>query len=165
MSAFHNVSLADVDEAVLEKLLEVALADAAPNDVTPPLGGTGWTPERISWFRSYHQAAAAGLRGPAGEKTWAVVCDGIPAGSVRLKLTGPDQAEMGIWLARRFRGRGVGTAALGLVMTEARRCGLEQVVAQTTAGNAAAQRLLVAVGAALVHDGGGVVSAAVELPK
>ncbi len=164
MSGSPEVSLADVDEALLEQLLQVALADAAPDDVTPPLGGAGWTPERIAWFRAYHRAAAAGLSGPAAEKTWAVFCDGIPAGSVRLKLTGTSRAETGIWLAGRCRGRGVGTAALGLVLAEARRAGLEQVVAHTTAGNAAAQRLLAVVGAALTCDDG-VVSAAVELPN
>lgn len=59
------VELLDVTDDVLEELLEVALTDAAPDDVTPPLGETdGWNPERIGWFRDYHRAAASGLDGP-----------------------------------------------------------------------------------------------------
>ena len=68
-----SVQLLDVTAGILEELLDVALADAAPDDVTPPLGETdGWNPERIGWFRQYHRAAAAGLDGPAAQKTWAI---------------------------------------------------------------------------------------------
>lgn len=165
MSPSPDVRLADVDEPLLERLLELAQLEASPDDVTPPLGdGTGWTTERLDWFRSYHRAAAAGMDGPAGEKSWAVLCDGRPAGSVRLKRTANQRtAETGIWLGRSFRGRGVGSAALTLVLAEARCAGLRQVLAHTTAGNTGAQRLLSAVGAHLTHDDGGAVSAAVVL--
>lgn len=165
MSRSAEVALADVTEAVLEQLLVLAVQDASPDEVTPPLGpGPGWNAERIAWFRSYHREAAAGLDGPAQEKTWAVLCDGVPAGSVRLKRTGDATAETGIWVGRGYRGLGVGTAALRLVLVEARRAGLGQVVAHTTAGNVGAQRLLIAAGALLTYDGGAV-SAGVVLPN
>jgi hypothetical protein len=46
------VALLDVTEAVLERLLSVALHDADADEVTPPLGtAVGWDTERISWFR------------------------------------------------------------------------------------------------------------------
>lgn len=163
MSRSPDVRLADVDESTLERLLELGLRDASPDEVTPPLGGNGWNAERMDWFRAYHRSAAAGLDGPAQERSWVVLCNGSPAGSIRLKRTGPGTAETGIWLGRRYRGRGVGTAALGLVLVESRRAGLGQVTAQTTAGNVAAQRLLTAAGAFLTHDDGGAVSAAVVL--
>ena len=147
--------------------------------MTPPLGtGPGWNAERIAWFRSYHRAAAAGLDGPAHEKSWAVMCDGKVAGSIRLKRMGhasPDQgtareatagdvtAETGIWLGRGFRSRGVGAAALGLVLAEARSSGLERLVASTAAANLGAQRILASVDAILTHDHGGTVTAVVEL--
>jgi ribosomal-protein-alanine N-acetyltransferase len=162
MSRSPEVRLADVDYPKLERLLELAQRDASADDVTPPLGsGTGWNAERINWFRTYQRSAAAGLDGPASEKSWAVLCDGSPAGSVRLKRMddGTAQhgtAETGIWLGRSYRGRGVGGAALSLVLAEARRAGLHQVVAHTTAGNMGAQRLLTAAGAALTHDDGAV---------
>lgn len=168
MSPSPDVRLVDVDETVLGQLLDLAVQDASPADVTPPLGSRpGWNAERLAWFRAYHRAAASGLDGPAREKSWAVVCDGSLAGSIRLKRTapataGPGTAETGIWLARSYRRRGVGSAALRLVLVEARRAGLSLVVAQTTAGNHCAQRLLSAAGAVLMHDDG-TVSAAVEL--
>ena len=165
MSRSPEVRLADVDESMLEGLLALARQDAAPEEVTPPLGnGSGWNTERIDWFVAYQRAASAGLDGPAGEKSWAVLCDGKPAGSVRLKRTAePHTAETGIWLGRRFRGRKVGAAALQLVLAEARSAGLLQVVARTTAANIGAQRILSGAGAHLTHDDGGAVSAAVGL--
>lgn len=165
-----TVSLADIDGSMLDQLLELALRDASPDEVTPALGGAGWTPERIEWFRAYHRSASAGLDGPASEKSWAVVFNGSPAGCIRLKRVPDTQAqhataETGIWLGRSYRGRGFGTAALALVLAEAGRAGLQQVIAHTTAGNIGAQRLVTSAGAVLRHDGGGAVSAAAGLPR
>ncbi|MET3721502.1 MULTISPECIES: GNAT family N-acetyltransferase [unclassified Arthrobacter] len=165
MSQSPEITLADVHETLLGPLLVLAMSDAAADEVTPPLGSVpGWNSERLNWFRAYHRAASSGLRGPAGEKSWVVLCDGSPAGSVRLKLTADNRtAETGIWLAHSFRRCGIGTAAMALVLAAARRAGLRAVTAQTTAGNSAAQRLLRAAGAVLTHDGDGGVSAVVVL--
>ncbi|BAS08847.1 hypothetical protein AHiyo4_22690 [Arthrobacter sp. Hiyo4] len=169
MSRCPEVRLADVEDPMLERLLELAQLDASADDVTPPLGnGAGWNAERVDWFRAYHRSAAAGLEGPAAEKSWAVLCDGSPAGAIRLKLTDEETAqhetaETGIWLGRSYRGHGVGGAALRLVLAEARRAGIHQVVANTTVANIGAQRLLTAAGAVLAHDDGGAVSAVVVL--
>lgn len=164
MSRSPEVRLVDVDEPMLEQLLELGQRDASADDVTPPLGnGAGWNAERIAWFRAYHRSAAAGLAGPASEKSWAVLCDDKPAGSIRLKWIDVGTVETGIWLGRSHRGHGIGGAALGLVLAVARRAGLQQVVASTTAGNIGAQRLLTAAGGVLTHDDGGAVSAVVVL--
>ena len=183
------VALLDVSEALLEQLLELALRDADADEVTPPLGTTpGWNTDRISWFREFHRASAAGLDGPAGQKSWTISCDGQMAGSVRLRRTdteppGPvvggagaggrvgaraDSAggagsaggaaggalggalETGIWLARSFRGRGVGREALRLVKDRAASAGAPVLVAETTAGNVGALALLKFAGAELV---------------
>ncbi len=177
------VALLDVSEALLEQLLELALRDADADEVTPPLGTTpGWNTDRISWFREFHRASAAGLDGPAGQKSWAISCDGQLAGSVRLRRTdteppgpvdggagtgggvdaGADSAggavggaagvalETGIWLARSFRGRGVGREALRLVKDRAESAGAAVLVAETTAGNVGALALLKSAGAELV---------------
>ncbi|MDQ0923652.1 ribosomal-protein-alanine N-acetyltransferase [Pseudarthrobacter sp. W1I19] len=162
-----DVSLADVDETVLEQLLELAKRDASPDEVAPPLGGPGWNLERTAWFFSYHRAAAQGLDGEAGEKTWVILAGGSPAGSIRLKRVatgnGRKSAETGIWLGRSFRSRGIGSAALRLVLAEARRAGLAEVTARTLAGNIGAQRLLTAAGAVLTYDDAGTVHAVVVL--
>lgn len=170
------VELLDVSEEVLEQLLELALRDADADEVTPPLGtAAGWNTDRISWFREFHRAAAAGLDGPAGQKTWAISCDGQLAGSIRLKRMDPEPAEAGeggaggagagagalvgaggwaletgIWLARSFRGRGVGREALRLVKARAASAGAAVLVAETTAGNVGALALLKYAGAELV---------------
>ncbi len=166
MKPSPDVSLLDVDEEVADRLLELAKQDASPDEVAPPLGGPGWNLERTGWFFSYHREAAAGLDGPAGEKTWAVVCAGELAGSVRLRR-GTDgdatSAETGIWLGRSFRRRGIGGAALELVLAEARRAGLERVTAHTLTGNRSARRLLEEAGAVLTPDSAGTLYAVVEL--
>lgn len=169
------VALLDVSEAVLAQLLELALRDADADEVTPPLGtAAGWNTDRISWFREFHRASAAGLDGPAGQKSWAISCDGQLAGSIRLRRTdtGPTEAadggagagdagagdggaggwalETGIWLARSFRGRGVGREALRQVKARAASAGAAVLVAETTAGNVGALALLKSAGAELM---------------
>ena len=59
----------------------------------------------------------------------------------------------GLWLGRSFRGRGIGGEALRLVKAEAAAAGADLLEAETTPGNAAAQALLRAAGAALAVDG------------
>jgi ribosomal-protein-alanine N-acetyltransferase len=149
------LALVDVTEDVLERLLCLAVRDADADEVTPPLGSApGWNPERISWFREYHRAAAAGLDGPARQQSWAISCGGLLAGATRLQRTGHGLEkypwlEAGIWLGRGFRGRGVGTEALRLLKAEAAGYGATGLEAHTTAGNAAALALLRSAGAVL----------------
>lgn len=143
------VRLVDVSEAVLEQLLTLAIRDADPDEVTPPLGSAaGWNSDRISWFREYHHAAA-GLDGPAQQKSWAISSDGELAGSIRLQRTGAGSLETGIWLGRSFRGRGIAREALRLVIDRAAASGASVLEADTTAGNAAALVLLRSAGAEL----------------
>jgi RimJ/RimL family protein N-acetyltransferase len=167
MSPSPDVSLVDVDETVLEQLLELAKRDASPDEVAPPLGGPGWNLERTAWFFSYHRAAAHGLNGLAREKSWGILADGGLAGSIRLKRVdagnGLSAAETGIWLGRSFRSRGIGTAALRLVLHEARNAGIAEVTARTLTGNLDAQRVLASAGAVLTPDDDGTVSAVVVL--
>ncbi|AOT04485.1 GNAT family N-acetyltransferase [Arthrobacter sp. U41] len=143
------VRLLDVSDAVLDQLLTVAIQDADADEVTPPLGSAGgWNSERISWFREYHHAAA-GLDGPAQQKSWAISADGELAGSIRLKRIGADTLETGIWLGRSFRGHGIAREALRLVIARAGASGAAVLEATTTAGNAAALVLLRSSGAEL----------------
>ena len=156
-----DVALLDITEAVLERLLAVALADADADEVTPPLGASpGWNADRVRWFLAYHRAAAAGLDGPAREKTWAVTTGGTLAGAVRLKaVSAPGTAvgslalETGIWLRRSLRGRGIGRAALQLVTLQAAATGAAVLTADTATDNAAARSLLAGLGSTLAADG------------
>lgn len=166
MNTLPEVTIVDVDRAVADQLLELAKRDASPDEVAPPLGGPGWNLERTAWFFSYHHAAAAGLDGPAAEKSWAVFSGGDVAGSIRLKRepdAEPASAETGIWLGRSFRSRGIAHAALALVLDEARRAGLHRVTARTLSGNLGARHLLAAAGAVLTPGDDGTVHAVVLL--
>jgi RimJ/RimL family protein N-acetyltransferase len=155
-----RVLLRPVDEATLTRLVGAALADAAPDEVTPPLTpGGNWTPERIRWLERFHVDRRAGLDGPAGEATWAVDVDGAVVGGVRLKRTArPGVLETGVWLTRGARGRGVGSRALAAVLDEAAALGAHEVGAETTRGNEPALAVLRALGFGTAADGDRVVA-------
>ncbi|MGE3285554.1 MAG: GNAT family N-acetyltransferase [Pseudonocardia sp.] len=136
-----DVTLKPFDEPTLDALVSAALADADPDEVTPPLGA-GWTAQRLGWLREYHLAPRP------HRETWAVVAGGAVVGAVRLtpvadpveSPTRPDEmrnsrVEVGMWLVRSARGRGVGAAALRLALDLAAG---RTVVANTTAANTAA---------------------------
>ncbi|WP_229741816.1 GNAT family N-acetyltransferase [Kocuria dechangensis] len=120
--------------------------------MTPPLTvGPAWTSARVAWLRDFHRARRPGPAGPAGEATWAVVLDEQVVGSVRLKHTDEHGLlEMGIWLTRSARGRGVGRAAMDATLRQAATLGATQVQADTTVANAGALALLRRLGFTLV---------------
>ncbi|MEU4495677.1 GNAT family N-acetyltransferase [Streptomyces sp. NPDC023998] len=135
-----TVELRHVDEEMLEGLLAVAVNDAAPDEVMPPVTGPpGWTTTRQDAFRAWHRARRPGLAGPLHECTFAILADGKIVGSARLACRDSQEVlETGMWLARSARGRGIGTAALDAILNEAARADARFVVAETTATNLAA---------------------------
>jgi RimJ/RimL family protein N-acetyltransferase len=142
-----GVELIAVDEAVLARLVEAAVDDASPDEVTPPMAGMQWGPERIEWLRRLHRDRRVGLAGPLGEATWAVARDGAIVGGVRLKRTEePDVLETGIWLVRSARSKGVGREAIAAVLEKAREHGARAVRADTSPQNAAALYVLQRLG-------------------
>ena len=142
-----GVELLDVDETVLSRLVGAALQDAEPDEVTPPMAGARWGPERIEWLRRLHRDRRLGLEGPLGEATWAVAVDGEVVGGVRLKKTAePGVLETGIWLTRPARGKGVARTAIALVLERARAHGARAVRADTSPENASAIYVLQRLG-------------------
>lgn len=160
-----EVTLTPVDEPMLVALLAVAVADATADEVTPPLTDSPeWTEEQQQWFLAYHRDRQGQLDGPAGEATWAVLQDGHPVGSIRLKRTGsPDTVETGIWLGRSARGRGIGTTAILTVAQRARAAGAQELVADTAATNLAAQTAMRRAGFTLTPGADGRVRGVCEL--
>ncbi len=76
------------------------------------------------------------------------LCDAAQvSGSVRLAYLDAESLEIGIWLGKSARARGIGSAALSLVLDEARRLGACRVLARTTLSNHGARAILVAHGA------------------
>lgn len=159
------VRLVDVDEPMLARLVEVAVADAAADEVTPPLTpGPAWTPERVAWFVDYHRRCRDGLTGAAGEQTWAVVEGEQPVGSVRLQRSSQaDAAVTGIWLARSARGRGLSSAATDALLRLAPTFGIRVIEAETSEHNAPALALLAARGFTLADPADGRVGATLNL--
>jgi RimJ/RimL family protein N-acetyltransferase len=142
-----GLELLPIDESVLDRLVEAATSDAAPDEVTPPMAGDHWGPERIEWLRSFHRDRRPGLDGPLGEATWAVSLDGTVVGAVRLKRTDDPMAlETGIWLTRGARGHGTGRLAVAAALRRARELGARVVRADTSPGNAAALYVLQRLG-------------------
>ncbi len=149
-----RVELWGVGDRVLVGLLAVAVGDAAPEEVMPPVAGPpGWTEERREAFRAWHRDRRAGLDGPRREATFAIAHDGVIVGSARLARPEADDAlETGLWLGRSHRGKGIGTATLRALLDEAARAGARAVVADTTADNAGALAALRRNGATLSAD-------------
>ena len=141
-----TVTLQPVDENLLPRLLDLAVADADPNEVMPPEPGSSrWTDARRAAFTDYYR--------PGDGRVYAVLIDGRIAGAARLSpAEAPGVVEAGLWLSRSERGKGHGTAALSLLVDEARAHGASALIAQTEASNSPAVAALRTLGAMLWED-------------
>jgi RimJ/RimL family protein N-acetyltransferase len=139
-----NVKLRPIDEQLLPRLLDVAVAGADPDEVMPAAPGpSGWTPERRTAFGDYYGSAPA----------WAIQADEEVVGATRLTpAEAPGAAEVGIWLARSARGKGHGTEALHLLVEQARSQGVTALIVETNTSNRAAVGALRTLGAKLWED-------------
>ena len=128
----RGVNLRPVDEEVLDELLTRAVADAAPEDVMPAVPGPpGWTCARRQAFLAFHRARMDGPAGPAREQDFAVIVEGRPAGVGRIAaLDEPGAYEVGLWLGRSARGRGIAAAAVSELARRAAALGATRVVAR-----------------------------------
>lgn len=161
----HDIELVRVDEAVLGALITVAIADAEPDDVTPPLGD-GWTPDRVAWLCTYHRERRSGFTGGGDEETSAIRFDGRIVGASRLHRVNPEDAselECGIWLVKSVRGLGIGRSVVRLAAERAARAGATRLLARTTNGNGAALGMLQRANAEIHPGPEGAVFAVLEL--
>jgi RimJ/RimL family protein N-acetyltransferase len=150
-----SVRLAPVDEQTLEPLLSMAVAEAEPGEVMPPVPGPpGWSQARREAFREFHRARFGGLDGPTRTVMYAINVGGDVVGMIRMSHTDePGTMETGMWLGRSARGQGIGVAALRCLLEEASRVGARRVVANTTVANGAAVGALFRSGAVVHQDG------------
>ncbi len=137
-------------------LVAAAVAGAEPDEVIPPLDGPpGWTPERIEFCRSFLADRTGGLDNELRTAAYTIVADGEVAGMIRIsRREEPGELEMGMWLTREFRGRGLAVVAVRLVLARAAQGGGRVMVAHTGPDNAAARATLARCGAALVERDG-----------
>lgn len=150
-----TVALRRLDEALLPALLEAAVAGADPAEVMPPVTGEpGWTETDRAAFLAFHRARSIGTSDPV-ERTYAILDGDVVVGAGRLEAI-DGGTEVGIWLCRRARGKGVGRAAVAQLIEQALRDGETRVVAETTSVNTAAVGALRALGAVLTEENGAV---------
>jgi RimJ/RimL family protein N-acetyltransferase len=151
-----NVRLRRVDEQTLHLMLSIAVAETEPDEVMPPVAAPagGWCAARREAFREFYRSSFDGLDGPIRTLMYAVICHGAVVGMTRMaRRDEPDTVETGMWLGRSYRGRGIGRAALQLLLGEAVEAGTGRVVAETTSKNTAAVAVLRHCGAVLRDDG------------
>lgn len=162
-----NVRLVPVDEGNLEALLSVAVAEADPAEVMPPVAGPpGWSEARREAFRAFHRQHFGGLTGPTRTVMYTILVGDDVLGMIRMSWRPePDTVETGIWLGRSARGLGLGKAALRALLAEAARVGARRVVAETNAGNLPAMSVLRRCGAELHTADGDGVRAEIGLPS
>lgn len=146
-----TVELRPLTPGDLPALRDVAVADAVPSEVMPPVEGPGddWTPVRAKAFTDFLH----GRLTEPGRRSFLATVDGAPAGVIRLDDTGEGTAVLGYWIARSHRRKGVATRAAALVLIEAKALGLTGVTAETTLANHGSRRVLEGNGAALTVDG------------
>ncbi|WP_320069168.1 GNAT family N-acetyltransferase [Micromonospora sp. RTGN7] len=149
------VKLEPVDERNLEPLLSVAVAEAEPDDVMPPVDApAGWSHARREAFRVYYRTGFAGFEGPARTRMYAILVGGEVLGMIRMtRCPAPGTVETGLWLGRSARGQGVGVAALRELLNLAAAAGMRTVVAYTTRENVGAVSVLCGCGAVLAENG------------
>lgn len=142
------LDLEPVDETGLKKLLNLAVAEASPEEVVAPLpGAAGWTALRKAWFLEYHRTRRTGLDGSHREITYLIVHEGRIIGSARLARITHSTIEAGLWLVRSARGRGLAAKVLLLLRSEALANGAAQLIASTTTKNTQALSALRKAGA------------------
>jgi RimJ/RimL family protein N-acetyltransferase len=138
-----TLTLRPIDEALRERLLDVAVAQAEPGEVLPETpGASGWTQECRAAFREHHRRTAR-----------AILLDEELIGAVRfVPAQAPGAVQAAIWLARTVRGKGYGTEAGRLAIDDARANGVTALIAETTTANTAAVGVLRDLGAKLWED-------------
>lgn len=136
-----SLTLRPVDNALLERLLDLAVAQTEPDETVPGTGGP-WTEARRAEFRDGHRHSA-----------YAILLDDEIIGAVRfVPAEAPGAVQAAIWLARSHRGKGHGTEAGHLSIDEARANGVIALVAETTTSNVPAIGILRSLGAKLWED-------------
>lgn len=136
-----TVTLRPIDEDLLPRLRDLAVAGADLPEVLPAPDQSGWTHERRSAFADAYKDG------------YAIVADDELVGAIRMTpAEAPGAAEVGLWLIREARGRGHGTQALHLLVEAARSRGLTALIAETTTANQPAAGALRSLGAKLWED-------------
>lgn len=151
--AVYAIEMEALGARHMPELLAVATTDTDPTEVMSPIPGEiGWTAAQRTRFLVLH-----GLRSldpeAAAERTYVVRHAGHVVGAGRVTPRADDNAEIGLWLGRLARGRGIGRIVVRWLRDLAAEQGAVRVVATTTIDNVAAVTALAAAGAILTRRG------------
>jgi RimJ/RimL family protein N-acetyltransferase len=162
-----HVELLPLDDELIDRLLEVAIADAEPEEVMPPVAdGHGWSATRREAFRTFLYERRGGFSGPHREVHFAVLSDGEIVGFARLaRRSEPGVLETGTWIAHSKRNIGIGSALIGVLLQRTAIEGATVMVAETTTTNHAALAILRRHGARFEEGPGGSIRARLEVPS
>jgi RimJ/RimL family protein N-acetyltransferase len=150
MSTYRFPDLVRVDELLVRAPEESDVELIAPAFVDPEVGGEAGLPpvgpqELLAFLRAQLPALRArGLLAP-----YVIAdADGTVLGGLTLHHLDPmrDAVEVGYWLFREARGRGVATRSVGALVDHAFDNGLCRVEAHVRIGNRASERVLERLG-------------------
>lgn len=136
-----GVELLQLDQEIIERVVQVAVQDAAPTEVMPSQSDS-WTWGTQNAYGEFLSQRLAGFDGPHQELTWVILYRGDVTGVLRLERKPDGSHEFGAWLGRSWRSRGIGRAVLGMLRDMAPDLGVRRLTAETTADNRAALALL-----------------------
>lgn len=150
MSTYRFPDLVRVDELLIRGPEEADVALIAPAFVDPEVGGEAGLPpvgpqELLAFLRAQLPALRAqGLLAPYV----IAAADGTVLGGLTLHHLDPmrDAVEVGYWLYREARGRGVATRSVRALVDHAFDNGLCRVEAHVRIGNRASERVLERLG-------------------
>ena len=151
LSTYRFPDLVRVDELLLRSPAEADIDVIAPAFVDPEIGGeAGLPPVGADALRAmlHEQLPAMRAQGLLAAYVITTSPRGTILGGITLHHLDPmrDGVEVGYWLFREARGRGVATRAVGALVEHAFANGLIRVEAHVRIGNHASERVLERLG-------------------
>jgi RimJ/RimL family protein N-acetyltransferase len=129
-----GVELLELDHEIIERVVQVAVNDAAPGDVMPTTPAQSWT---LGTQKAYNDILSQRVDQAPDEWTWVILVRGDVAGLLRLQRRGDGAHEVFTWLGRSWRRQGVARAALGMLREMARELNVRRFVVESKDNRAA----------------------------
>lgn len=129
-----GVELLELDHDIIERVVQVAVNDAAPGDVMPPTPAQSWT---LGTQKAYSDCLGQRVDQAPDEWTWVILVRGDIAGLLRLQRRTDGAHEVFTWLGRSWRRQGIARAALGILRGMARDLNVRRFVVKGADNRAA----------------------------
>lgn len=150
VSTYRFPDMVRVDELLIRGVEDADVDVIAPAFVDPEVGGeAGLPPVGPEALRAFMREQMAPMRAQGLLAAYVIAdADGTLLGGLTLHHLDPmrDAVEVGYWLFREARGRGVATRSVGALVDHAFDSGLCRVEAHVRLGNSASERVLERLG-------------------